>query len=507
MYDDEEPGGFGMGFGILGTPQAGPPELDFNGILKMFHAGPTPAERKKAKDYAIGRMGLGILAANKSGPVLQIGRPSLLNMVGQGGLHGMDAYQGMLNQGMAERKAGGVAALQAMQIKTALEQQALKAKTAMAQEEAFRNFARDQEAPAPAAPAAPAGHTLAGMSPSTSASVFGTPDFATNDIAPQSAPDARRVPNFNPLLAAGIEPARVQAMMKAWEMQNPQPDVIQVDAGNTIRLIDKKTLKVVGEMPKGAAPGAVPYEASDIGAPAYRDFLQRPRPGSVPFEASDIEPDAYRKFLLANRKAGAQSVIVQPDSLGLKPKDRFDMEGKLRDDFRANPTVKAADEMQSAFTLIKAAYERPSAANDLAMATKYMKILDPTSVVRESEFALAVNATGLLDKVQNYAASVLEGKKLNPTQREDFYKSAQAINASFQSERDKIAGRFDENAQQYNLSPSNVIGSPRAQEPKAADKIPATEDWITRAMRKNMVSRDVAVREGRKLGKVPDGYE
>jgi len=231
-------------------------------------------------------------------------------------------------------------------------------------------------------------------------------------------------------------------MMEDWKLRNPDMEVIQSDTGKEIIYRDKRTFKEVGRVPKQGGPA------------------------TVPFEASDIAPSAYRDFLLNKGKAGATSVTVQPDSLGLKPRDRFDMEGKLRDDFRANPTVKAADEMSSAFTLIKSAYERPSAANDLAMATKYMKILDPTSVVRESEFALAVNATGLLDKVQNYAASVLEGKKLNPAQREDFYKSAQAINASFQLERDKIARRFGENATQYNLSPRNVIGSPRAPEKK-----------------------------------------
>jgi hypothetical protein len=202
-------------------------------------------------------------------------------------------------------------------------------------------------------------------------------------------------------------------------------------------------------------------------------------------------------------------VTVQPDSLGLKPKDKFDMEDKLRGDFQAHPTVKAADEMRSAFKLIETAYQTPSAANDLAMATKYMKILDPTSVVRESEFALAVNATGLLDKVQNYAASILEGKKLNPNQREDFYNSAKAISEAFQKERDGIATRFEENAQQYNLTPANVVGSPRKKDdkPKSPAKSPATEDWLTRAMRQNMVSRDVAIKEGVRLGKVPEGYK
>lgn len=141
---------------------------------------------------------------------------------------------------------------------------------------------------------------------------------------------------------------------------------------------------------------------------------------------------------------------------------KFEKEDKLRNDYTANPKVKASAEMDSAFKLIEAAYQNPSAANDLAMATKYMKILDPTSVVRESEFALAVSATGLLDKVQNYAASVLQGKKLNPAQRKDFYDSAKAINDSFQQGRAVVDQEYAEIATGYGLDPKNVIPSLRS---------------------------------------------
>jgi hypothetical protein len=145
----------------------------------------------------------------------------------------------------------------------------------------------------------------------------------------------------------------------------------------------------------------------------------------------------------------------------LPPQKTFENEDKLRADYTANPVVKSAAEMNTAFGMIEAAYKRPSAANDLAMATKYMKILDPTSVVRESEFALAVNATGLLDKVRNYAAQITEGKKLNPNQRKDFYDSAKAINDAFQKQREDVDRQYSEMTTGYGLNPKNVIPSLR----------------------------------------------
>jgi len=136
--------------------------------------------------------------------------------------------------------------------------------------------------------------------------------------------------------------------------------------------------------------------------------------------------------------------------------DPFKNEQSLRKEYQDNPFVKSASEMKNAFKTIETAYQRPSAANDLAMATKYMKILDPTSVVRESEFALAVNATGMLDKVYNYANMIKTGQKLNPTQRKDFYDSAKSINDAFQAEADKVGETYRGIGKQYGLTPENV---------------------------------------------------
>lgn len=221
--------------------------------------------------------------------------------------------------------------------------------------------------------------------------------------------------------------------------------------------------------------GALPAAPSLVNVPVPgKPGVEQPtwlRPGETAGTAVGGQkmPDILNPDVRNARKevaaAGSPKVNVNTDSLGLKPKDRFDMEGKLRDDFRGNPTVKAASEMDSAFKLIETARNNPSPANDLAMATKYMKVLDPGSVVRESELALAVGAVGILDKVQNYASMVMSGRKLTPDQREDFYNSAKAINDTFQVEKEKVAAGFRENAGQYNLTPENVIGAPREAAP------------------------------------------
>jgi hypothetical protein len=223
-----------------------------------------------------------------------------------------------------------------------------------------------------------------------------------------------------------------------------------------------------GGAPLFTAPKA-PKTGND--ATGVTRYLDGPQQGQVvPGFGTQKAPDGFTRgadgklvidpgFLAGKKEiaaAGRPQVSVNTDSLGLKPKDRFEMEGKLADDYRQDPTVKAASEMSTAFKMIETARMSPSPANDLAMATKYMKILDPTSVVRESELALAMNATGLLDKVSSYAQNVLNGTKLNPTQREDFYNSAREINNAFQTKAQEIEKTFSKTAGQYGLNAENV---------------------------------------------------
>jgi hypothetical protein len=226
--------------------------------------------------------------------------------------------------------------------------------------------------------------------------------------------------------------------------------------------------------PVVVAPGSTLVDPSNPNKPLFQAPALPKENAESPLaklsrERDSLPPGDPRRVHYDNAisKMTTHAPAARVNTTILPPQKTFENEDKLRADYTANPVVKSANEMQTAFGMIEAAYQRPSAANDLAMATKYMKILDPTSVVRESEFALAVNATGLLDKVQNYAAQITEGKKLNPNQRKDFYDSAKAINDAFQKQRAEVDRQYSEMTQGYGLNPQNVIPSLRR---RASDK-------------------------------------
>lgn len=68
-----------------------------------------------------------------------------------------------------------------------------------------------------------------------------------------------------------------------------------------------------------------------------------------------------------------------------------------------------------------------SAPSQMAMIFKFMKALDPESVVRETEYSSAANTTGLLDRISQYVEKVQSGKMLKSEQVQEFVRVAKEL--------------------------------------------------------------------------------
>lgn len=189
-------------------------------------------------------------------------------------------------------------------------------------------------------------------------------------------------------------------------------------------------------------------------APEVRQAMQllginKPLDQLSPQELSAIENKAIQF-----KRAGATTVSVNTGQHG------FDNALKLRSDFRAEPIYKGFEETKAAKLQIDQAAKMASPAGDLAAATKIMKILDPGSVVRESELGMAMAATGVEDRVRNYANMVITGQKLTPTQRKDFVdlsdKLYNAAAGQFNQKRGEYAGIAERNK----LDVEAAVGAP-----------------------------------------------
>lgn len=104
----------------------------------------------------------------------------------------------------------------------------------------------------------------------------------------------------------------------------------------------------------------------------------------------------------------------------------------LRKEFNGLQTVKDLRTVDTSFRKIvageRAGVESP--AGDLSMIFNYMKLLDPGSVVRESEFETAANAAPILQRLGiswEKVKAVWAGNKLTPSQRKDFRDQARNV--------------------------------------------------------------------------------
>jgi hypothetical protein len=164
-------------------------------------------------------------------------------------------------------------------------------------------------------------------------------------------------------------------------------------------------------------------------------------------------------------KAGASSVSVNTGQHG------FDNTLKLRGDFRSEPVYKAYQEMQSAYSQIQQSLKQGSPIGDTAAATKIMKLLDPGSVVRESELGMAMAATGMLDRLTNYAQNIINGTKLTPQQRKDFQQLADALYGESVKAYNAKRGEYKAISDRNGLNSSDVLG-PEPSAPSTAASPP-----------------------------------
>lgn len=198
----------------------------------------------------------------------------------------------------------------------------------------------------------------------------------------------------------------------------------------------KHLLQIGPDGPKVLIPGQAKPEG-DKPTDDMREFAFAVSRGEVPTGMT------FTDWMRANKKAGASQVSVTTGQKGL------DNERNLRNDFRSEAAVKAFEEMQTAHKQIKAALAAGTPIGDTAGATKMMKLLDPTSVVRESELGMAMAASGRMDRMKNYLEMQIKGTKLTPTQRVEFGKladdlmaaSGQAYNTKHSEYRD-LGGRY-----------------------------------------------------------------
>lgn len=163
------------------------------------------------------------------------------------------------------------------------------------------------------------------------------------------------------------------------------------------------------------------------------------------------------------RRSGASNVNVKVPVDMTGGQKGFENEMALGKSFKAEPIYKDYSDMQSAFSQVVSSLSAGTPIGDVAGATKIMKLLDPGSVVRESELAIAMAASGRMDRLQNYFSNMMSGEKLTPTQRDDFKALANELYAAAGDAYNKKRKEYEQFGDAYGFKNLNTaLGAPAA---------------------------------------------
>ncbi len=137
----------------------------------------------------------------------------------------------------------------------------------------------------------------------------------------------------------------------------------------------------------------------------------------------------------------------------IPPSKRTDAETKLRAEY--SKETKVFKDISEAYGRLEASQD--TAAGDLSLIFGYMKMLDPGSTVRESEFATVEQAAGVPERVINIFNKVRSGQKLTPGQRKSFKGQAKALFETAKKSENKVRQGLTRIAKNGGLNLDNIF--------------------------------------------------
>lgn len=258
---------------------------------------------------------------------------------------------------------------------------------------------------------------------------------------------------------------------KLLDMQKAR-DLASIKAsGKEKPLTTSNTLPVVGE------DGKIRYEM--VG-----EAIGKEKPMDAPKGLTSEEWNRRQNYTY-RLKSG-----LEKDKLSSKEKkDNRDLEVKLSKEWSSDEFTKGTRKVADAYKRIEKI--DPSNTNrieEMGAIFDLMKSLDPQSVVRESEQAMAINARSYSDVV-NYFDSILSGEsKLTKTQLQNIKKFATNLYRKRMESQSDLDKGYTERAKRYSLNSENIVqnisSAPIPKElPKEGDSV--EQDGVIFTMGKN----------------------
>jgi len=186
--------------------------------------------------------------------------------------------------------------------------------------------------------------------------------------------------------------------------------------------------------------------------------------------------------LAQGRKFGAEAsaALLELEALkkggALATPKAFEQEEKLRKEYQVRSKVYG--ELGTTFANIKSSANSKNGPGDIALITGFMKMLDPGSVVRETEFATARDTAGLFTQLQNRLEKAQNGQLLSDAQRKEYVALSQKYLDSAQKKSNDDKKALGVVVKNYRLNPENVFGPEIAETPTPPPPAPANRNVV-----------------------------
>lgn len=269
-------------------------------------------------------------------------------------------------------------------------------------------------------------------------------------------------------------------------LKNNQVDALMGQVGAVMQSIDPERfekgsseLRKMQEQPYTlretiAKAGKAEGEAAKTAVEAK--YLEREKVAELKKKAADLglTQANTNKVLAETRKLSAEAAgaALELEALkrggGIPPAKAFEQEEKLRKEYRTR--TQTYQDLSSTFSNLKASAQIGSGPGDIALITGFMKMLDPGSVVRETEFATARDTAGLYANLQNRLEKAKNGQFLNKEQRQEYIALSQKYFDAAQSKAKQDKNALELVVKNYKLNPENVFGEPSSSPVPAAQQ-------------------------------------
>jgi hypothetical protein len=170
---------------------------------------------------------------------------------------------------------------------------------------------------------------------------------------------------------------------------------------------------------------------------------------------------AQTKKLGVETKKAALELSALEATGGVDPDKKFTQEEKIRKEWQGRSKVYG--ELQGTYSNIKSSADAKTGPGDIALITGFMKMLDPGSVVRETEFATARDTAGLYERLLNTSQKLQSGQlfELGSKQRQEYVNLAKQYLDSAQKKAEQEKKDLNIVVKNYKLNPENVFGETR----------------------------------------------